>query len=91
MRGFVVAALALAVVMPSQGGQPLIKVDVSLGDVSINKVPQLVAAELGRRGEHDLELSARRLAWSADDPAYEDTSALARDVRLAAESNGSGH
>jgi len=52
---------------------------------------ELVAAELGRRGEHDLELSARRLAWSADDPAYEDTSALARDVRLAAESNGSAH
>jgi hypothetical protein len=50
---------------------------------------ELVAAELGRRGEHDLELSARRLAWSADDPAYEDTSALARDVRLAAESTGS--
>ena len=49
---------------------------------------ELVAEELGRRGEHDLELSARRLAWSEDVPALEDTSALARDVRLAAETNG---
>lgn len=56
MRGFVVAALALAVVMPSQGGQPLIKVDVSLGDVSINKVPQLVAADQGIYAKYGLDV-----------------------------------
>jgi hypothetical protein len=45
MRGFVLAALALAAVVPSSGIEQLIRVDVSLGDVSINKVPQLVAAD----------------------------------------------
>lgn len=47
MRGFVLAALALAAVVPSSGGGQLTRVDVSLGDVSINKVPQLVAADQG--------------------------------------------
>lgn len=42
---------------------------------------ELVAAELGRRGDEDLELSARRLAWSADQPAYEDRKALAESAR----------
>jgi len=56
MRGFVVAALALAAVIPSQGGQPLIKVDVSLGDVSINKVPQLVAADQGIYAKYGLDV-----------------------------------
>jgi hypothetical protein len=44
---------------------------------------ELVAAELGRCGEQELELSARRLAWSEEPPAFEDTRALARSVRVA--------
>jgi hypothetical protein len=48
---------------------------------------ELVAAELARRGEHELELSARRLAWSEAPPPYEDTRALALRVRRL---NGSG-
>ena len=52
---------------------------------------ELVAEELGKRGEQELELSARRLAWSAAAPAFEDTRALAGRVRAAAaSSNGSG-
>ena len=42
---------------------------------------ELVATELDRRGERDLELSARRLAWSVEPPELEDTSALAQSVR----------
>jgi hypothetical protein len=45
MRGLVLATVALAAVAPSSGQEQLIRVDVSLGDVSINKVPQLVAAD----------------------------------------------
>jgi ABC-type nitrate/sulfonate/bicarbonate transport system substrate-binding protein len=55
MREFVVAALALAVMVPSQG-QPLTRVEVSLGDVSINKVPQLVAADQGLYAKYGLEV-----------------------------------
>ena len=42
---------------------------------------ELVAAELARRGEHDLELSARQLAWSEDPPPREHTITLAKRVR----------
>jgi len=45
------------------------------------KALELVALELGQRGERDLELSARRLAWSPEPPASEDTRALAQSVR----------
>jgi hypothetical protein len=45
------------------------------------KALELVAVELGQRGERDLELSARRLAWSPEPPASEDTRALAQSVR----------
>jgi hypothetical protein len=45
------------------------------------KALELVAIELGQRGERDLELSARRLAWSPEPPASEDTRALAQSVR----------
>jgi hypothetical protein len=48
---------------------------------------ELVAAELARRGEHELELAARRLAWSEDPPPQEHTVALAQSVRRL---NGSG-
>ena len=48
---------------------------------------ELIAAELARRGEHELELSARRLAWSEDPPPHEHTVALAQSVRRL---NGSG-
>ena len=48
---------------------------------------ELVAAELSRRGEHELELSARRLAWSEEPPPHEHTLALAESVRRL---NGSG-
>lgn len=48
---------------------------------------ELVAVELARRGEHELELAARRLAWSEDPPPQERTVALAQSVRRL---NGSG-
>ena len=56
MRGFVVAALALAVVGGSPGREQLTRVDVSLGDVSINKVPQLVAADQGIYAKYGLDV-----------------------------------
>jgi hypothetical protein len=48
---------------------------------ALRKALELVALELGQRGERDLELSARRLAWSPEPPASEDTRALAQSVR----------
>lgn len=48
--------MALAVVIPSRERQPLVRVDVSLGDVSINKVPQLVAADQGIYAKYGLEV-----------------------------------
>jgi len=56
MRGFVLTALALAAVWPSSGIEQLTRVDVSLGDVSINKVPQLVAADQGLYAKHGLDV-----------------------------------
>jgi NitT/TauT family transport system substrate-binding protein len=56
MRGFVLAALALAAVAPSSGIDQLTRVDVSLGDVSINKVPQLVAADQGLYAKYGLDV-----------------------------------
>jgi NitT/TauT family transport system substrate-binding protein len=56
MRGFVLAALALAAVVPSAGIDQLTRVDVSLGDVSINKVPQLVAADQGLYAKYGLDV-----------------------------------
>jgi NitT/TauT family transport system substrate-binding protein len=56
MRVFVLVALALAAVAPSSGVQQLTRVDVSLGDVSINKVPQLVAADQGLYAKYGLEV-----------------------------------
>lgn len=56
MREFVLAALALAAVVPSSTvGQPT-RVDVSLGDVSINKVPLLVAADQGLYAKYGLDV-----------------------------------
>jgi ABC-type nitrate/sulfonate/bicarbonate transport system substrate-binding protein len=56
MRGVVLAALALAAVLPSSGIEQLTRVDVSLGDVSINKVPQLVAADQGLYAKYGLDV-----------------------------------
>ena len=56
MRGFVLLALALAGVVSSARLEPLTKVDVSLGDVSINKVPQLVAADQGIYAKYGLDV-----------------------------------
>lgn len=56
MRVFVVAALAAAALVPSSGIEQLTQVDVSLGDVSINKVPQLVAADQGIYAKYALEV-----------------------------------
>jgi hypothetical protein len=47
MRRLVLAALIAGVATVSAGNTQLSRVDVSLGDVSINKVPQLVAADQG--------------------------------------------
>jgi NitT/TauT family transport system substrate-binding protein len=56
MRGFVLAALALAAGLPLAGREQLTRVDVSLGDVSINKVPQLVAADQGLYAKYGLDV-----------------------------------
>jgi ABC-type nitrate/sulfonate/bicarbonate transport system substrate-binding protein len=55
-RAFVLAALVLAAVVPSSGINQLTRVDVSLGDVSISKVPQLVAADRGLYAKYGLEV-----------------------------------
>jgi len=49
-------ALALAAVVPSSGIAQLTRVEVSLGDVSINKVPQLVAADQGLYAKYGLDV-----------------------------------
>src|SRR6185295_19976541 len=56
MRRFVLAALALAGVVPSSGIAQSTRVEVSLGDVSINKVPQLVAADQGLYAKYGLDV-----------------------------------
>jgi len=56
MRRFVLAALATAAVAPSSGIAQSTRVDVSLGDVSINKVPQLVAADQGLYAKYGLDV-----------------------------------
>jgi ABC-type nitrate/sulfonate/bicarbonate transport system substrate-binding protein len=56
MRAFVLAALALGAVAPSSGIAQLTRVEVSLGDVSINKVPQLVAADQGLYAKYGLDV-----------------------------------
>jgi hypothetical protein len=42
---------------------------------------EFVAAELGRRGQHALEMSARELAWAEHSPSVADASAFVRRVR----------
>ena len=44
---------------------------------------ELVAAELALRGNHDLALSARRLAWSQQLPAVERTTGIVEEARPA--------
>jgi NitT/TauT family transport system substrate-binding protein len=56
MRRFVFTLLAWAAVVPSSGIAQSTRVDVSLGDVSINKVPQLVAADQGIYAKYGLEV-----------------------------------
>ena len=56
MRAFVLAALTSAAVVPLSGTNQLTRVDVSLGDVSINKVPQLVAADQGLYAKYGLDV-----------------------------------
>ena len=56
MRRFVLAALATAAVAPPSGIAQSTRVDVSLGDVSINKVPQLVAADQGLYAKYGLDV-----------------------------------
>ena len=56
MRRFVLAALALAAIVPSSGIAQSTRVEVSLGDVSINKVPQLVAADQGLYAKYGLDV-----------------------------------
>jgi ABC-type nitrate/sulfonate/bicarbonate transport system substrate-binding protein len=56
MREIVLAALTLAIMVPSPAREQLTRVDVSLGDVSINKVPQLVAADQGIYAKYGLDV-----------------------------------
>src|SRR6478609_8853021 len=56
MRGFVLVAVGLATVMLSARTSQLTRVEVSLGDVSINKVPQLVAADQGIYTKYGLDV-----------------------------------
>ena len=54
--GVICVALALAGLVAASGVEPVAKVEVSLGDVSINKVPQLVAADQGIYTKYGLEV-----------------------------------
>jgi NitT/TauT family transport system substrate-binding protein len=54
MRALLVAAVIAAAT--AAGGSQLTSVDVSLGDVSINKVPQLVAADQGLYAKYGLDV-----------------------------------
>lgn len=57
MRVFVLVALALAFIVPTSSGLgQATTVAVSLGDVSINKVPQLVAADQGLYAKYGLDV-----------------------------------
>ena len=56
MRNFALAALVLTSVVPWSVGQQSTRVDVSLGDVSINKVPFLVAADQGLYAKYGLDV-----------------------------------
>lgn len=56
MRGFALTAVALAAVLSSPRPEAPITIDVSLGDVSINKVPQLVAADQGLYAKYGLDV-----------------------------------
>jgi ABC-type nitrate/sulfonate/bicarbonate transport system substrate-binding protein len=57
MRGFAPALLAFGIIVPAAAvEQQLTRVDVSLGDVSINKVPQLVAADQGLYAKYGLDV-----------------------------------
>jgi NitT/TauT family transport system substrate-binding protein len=56
MRRIALMVLALGAMVSASAPEPLTKVDVSLGDVSINKVPQLVAAEQGLYAKYGLEV-----------------------------------
>ena len=65
MRAFVPAALTLAALIPASAAQQLTRVDVSLGDVSINKVPQLVAADQGIYAKYGLDVHQKISAGAA--------------------------
>src|SRR5262245_12302162 len=56
MRELVPAAVALAGLIAAPGIPQATKVEVSLGDVSINKVPQLVAADQGLYAKYGLDV-----------------------------------
>src|SRR5262245_44562522 len=56
MRAFVVAVPIAAAAIVSAGGAQLTRVDVSLGDVSIHKVPQLDAADQGLYARYGLDV-----------------------------------
>ena len=56
MRIFALVAVALAAVARTPGVDQPIEVEVSLGDVSINKVPQLVAADQGLYAKYGLDV-----------------------------------
>jgi hypothetical protein len=49
---------------------------------------EFVAAELGRRGEGELEASARQLAWAEHAPSVADASGFVRRVRAAVATRG---
>src|ERR1043165_5916053 len=49
-------ALLLTALTPVYAGRQAAKVNVSLGDVSINKVPQLVAADQGIYAKYGLDV-----------------------------------
>jgi NitT/TauT family transport system substrate-binding protein len=66
MRGWLVtAAMVLAAAVPRAGLEQATKVDVSLGDVSINKVPQLVAADQGIYAKYGLDVHQTITAGAA--------------------------
>ena len=65
MRSVVMVAVPLAALMPAARVQQLTRVDVSLGDVSIKKVPQLVAADQAIYAKYGLEVHQTITAGAA--------------------------
>jgi hypothetical protein len=72
------------VLTPLEQALELLENEVSIdGSADRRRALELVAAELAGRGNHDLALVARSLAWSQQTPLLERTSGVAEEARPA--------